>query len=146
MLGKKTNIESKKAQDENISLVNKNIEKFDTDIDSPEKNIIREPHCLIPFVHRIRNKKIKKSIVKKFYPIFNKNNNKNDIINLESLNNVYGADNDKINSLTKRLVETCNNILVSNEDNCQCYDNNKYPSRNHHACSRKKKTKKCKCK
>ncbi len=41
MLGKKTNIESKKAQDENISLVNKNIEKFDTDIDSPEKNIIR---------------------------------------------------------------------------------------------------------
>ena len=42
----------------------------------PEKNIIREPHCLIPFVHRIRNKKIKKLIVKKFYPIFNKNNKK----------------------------------------------------------------------
>ena len=74
----------------------------------------------------------------------NKNNNRNDIINLESLNNVYGANNKKINSLTKRLVETCNDILVSNEDKCQCYDNNKYPSKNHQSCSRKKKTKKCK--
>ncbi len=42
----------------------------------PEKNIIREPHCLIPFVHRIRNKKIKKILVKKFYPFFCKINNK----------------------------------------------------------------------
>ena len=40
MLGKKTNVESKKSQDENISLVNKNIEKLETDFDSPEKNII----------------------------------------------------------------------------------------------------------
>ena len=40
MLGKKTNVESKKTQDEKISLVNKNIEKFETDFDSPEKNII----------------------------------------------------------------------------------------------------------
>ena len=42
----------------------------------PEKNIIREPHCLIPFVHRIRNKKIQKIIVKKFYPFFCKKKNK----------------------------------------------------------------------
>lgn len=40
MLGKKTNIESKKTQEENISLVNKNIKKFETDFDNPEKEII----------------------------------------------------------------------------------------------------------
>lgn len=34
----------------------------------PEKNIIREPHCLIPFVHRVKNKKFKKAIVKNLYP------------------------------------------------------------------------------
>ena len=42
----------------------------------PEKNIIREPHCLIPFVHRIRNRKIKKIIVKNLYPIFRSKKNK----------------------------------------------------------------------
>ena len=45
----------------------------------PEKNIIREPHCLIPFVHRIKNKKIKKIIVKKLYPIFGQIKNKKKI-------------------------------------------------------------------
>ncbi len=40
VLGKKPNVESKKTQDKNISLVNKNIEKSETDFDSPEKNII----------------------------------------------------------------------------------------------------------
>lgn len=73
----------------------------------------------------------------------NKYNNKRDIINIDSLNNIYRADNEKINKLTKTLVETCNDILVSNEKNCQCFDNNNYPAKNHRNCS-KNKTKKCK--
>ena len=36
----------------------------------PEKNIIREPHCLIPFVHRVKNKKFKKAVVNNLYPFF----------------------------------------------------------------------------
>jgi len=77
----------------------------------------------------------------------NSSNNRNDIININSLNNVYGSNpkNNKFNKLSKKLVETCNNILVTNETNCQCYDNNNYPLRNHQDCSKNKNNiKKCK--
>ena len=79
---------------------------------------------------------------KKLSKKFNKNNNnsKNDIINMNSLNNVYGEDKNKVNSLTKKLVEACNNILVNNEEQCQCYDNKKYPSRNHKGVKSKNNT------
>ena len=34
----------------------------------PEKCILREPHCLIPLVHRFKNRKLIKFLVKNFYP------------------------------------------------------------------------------
>ena len=55
-----------------------------------------------------------KKLSKKFKK--NNNNSKNDIINMNSLNNVYTDDKNKVNSLTKKLVEACNNILVANEN------------------------------
>ena len=36
----------------------------------PEKCILREPHCLIPLVHRLKNRNLMRFIVKNFYPFF----------------------------------------------------------------------------
>ncbi len=42
----------------------------------PEKCILREPHCLIPLVHRLKNRNLMKFIVRNFYPFFSYLNRK----------------------------------------------------------------------
>jgi hypothetical protein len=44
----------------------------------------------------------------------------------------------------KRLINKCNNILIHNEKNCQCFDENNYPTNNIKECFKRKNTLKCK--
>ena len=47
-------------------------------------------------------------------------------------------------NITEDLISTCNQILTSNESECQCFDSKKNPSNNIKGCIKNKQTKKCK--
>ena len=36
----------------------------------------------------------------------------------------------------KKRIEYCNSVLINNEHNCQCFNNNNHPSRNIKKCAK----------
>ena len=100
------------------------------------------------YINRVNNKKYSRKnmidLVKYFdtklkrvskknrlYKRNNRNNRNNDP------NNTYL--NNKLNNISGRLIDTCNKILIRNENACQCFDSNNYPSNNSRKCMLKKK-------
>lgn len=49
----------------------------------------------------------------------------------------------KRNKLTHKLIKQCNNILVANEDNCNCFDYNNYPTNKIRECQLRNNSRRC---
>ena len=79
--------------------------------------------------------------------LYSKQNNKNNESNKnnkKNLNYIKNKKNSKkINNLSEKLISTCNDILVKKEKNCQCFDNNNHPDKNHKKCSIKNSNRYC---
>jgi len=51
--------------------------------------------------------------------------------------------NRKLNKVSDNLINVCNEILVNRESECNCFDNNNYPSKDFFNCIKKKNSLKC---
>ena len=79
-----------------------------------------------------------------------KNQKNNNSVNVNSANNNgYNSGynnnnrNDNRTRLTKKLIKICNKILVSREDDCNCFDSKNNPTSDIKSCKRKNSKPKC---
>ena len=49
----------------------------------------------------------------------------------------------KLNKITDNLVNVCNKILVRRENNCNCFDSNKYPTKDIKGCRKRNNNSYC---
>ena len=78
------------------------------------------------------------------YTIVSRNNVSNNTLN--AINTINATrptyqnvrNSKKVNKLTSDLVTTCNKILLKKDQECQCFDENKYPFEDFTKCNKKK--------